>query len=80
MVEKEQVKIKDVDNETFEMIAQELQVIKQKDIDGDGKLAVIPKEQMKRIIGRSPDYGDCLMFRMYYELGNKFNDSFANFY
>jgi phage terminase large subunit len=66
-VENELIKIKDINNEIFEMMCQELQVIKQKDIDKDGKLSIIPKDIMKKIIGRSPDYADCMMMRMYYE-------------
>jgi hypothetical protein len=68
MVELGDVKMMNVNNDTFDDICQELQVIKQKDVDGDGKLAVIPKDLIKKIIGRSPDYADCLMMRMYYEL------------
>lgn len=51
-----------------ELITEELGVIKQKDIDKDGKLAIIPKDEIKRLIGRSPDEADCLMMRMWFEL------------
>jgi hypothetical protein len=37
-------------------------------MDKDGKLKLLPKETIKGIIGRSPDYSDAMMMRMYYEL------------
>lgn len=80
MIENRKVKIKNIDNELFEMICQELQIIKQKDIDSDGKLSIIPKDIMKKVLGRSPDYADCIMMRMYYELKSKFNPRFVGFY
>lgn len=63
-----------ISNEDFETICQELQVIKQKDYDKDGKLAVIPKEQMKKILGRSPDFADAMCMRMFYELRTVVSD------
>ena len=51
-----------------DVIVEELGVIKQKDIDKDGKLAIIPKDEIKKIIGRSPDEADCLMMRMWFEI------------
>lgn len=67
-VEKCRIKCLTISNENFEDLCQELQVIKQKDIDGDGKMAIIPKDQMKKILGRSPDLADAVMFRMWFEL------------
>jgi hypothetical protein len=52
-----------------ELITEELEQVKQKDADKDGKKAVIPKEQVKELIGRSPDYSDALMMREWFELG-----------
>lgn len=42
--------------------------IKSFETDKDGKLRVMPKEQVKQNIGHSPDYTDCLMFREWFEL------------
>lgn len=47
-------------------LVEELEQIKAKDIDKDGKLQIIPKEDVKANIGRSPDIGDCLIMRMYF--------------
>ena len=49
-------------------IVKELEQVRRDKIDKDGKLAIIPKEKVKSIIGRSPDYSDAIMMRMYYEL------------
>lgn len=56
-------------NEDFkEAIVEELEQVKQKDIDKDGKLAVIGKEFIKENIGRSPDFSDTLNMRMLFEV------------
>lgn len=54
--------------ENRERITQELEQIKQKDIDKDGKIQIIGKEVIKQVLGRSPDEADNLMMRMYFEL------------
>ena len=41
-------------------------------MDKDNKLQIIPKEIIKAIIGRSPDYADAIMMRMYYQLDKNF--------
>lgn len=59
--------VKDID--ISERLKQDLEQIKQKDPDKDGKLAVIGKELIKQNIGRSTDYSDALMMRMIFEVG-----------
>ena len=49
-------------------IEEELVQIKQKDPDKEGKLQLVPKEEVKENIGRSPDYGDMMIMRMYFDL------------
>lgn len=51
-----------------ECIIEDLEQVRQRDIDGDGKLAIVKKEDIKKNIGRSPDEADCLMMRMWFEL------------
>lgn len=51
-----------------EKIMEELEQIKSKDKDKDGKLKIVPKDEVKEIIGRSPDDSDCLLMRMLFEL------------
>jgi len=54
-------------------IIEELEVVRRKNIDLDGKLAILSKKEVKAAIGRSPDYADSLMMRMryLYDGGNK---------
>jgi hypothetical protein len=39
-----------------------------KDIDKDGRLAIIPKDKIKEMIGRSPDDWDSIMMRYWFEI------------
>jgi phage terminase large subunit len=52
----------------IEMIQQELGMLKTYDTDKDGKLRIMPKEKIKENIGRSPDWLDIFIMRMYYEI------------
>ncbi len=49
-------------------IAEELDAIKATDNSIDTKLSIIPKSEIKEQLGRSPDFADILMMRMFYEL------------
>jgi phage terminase large subunit len=51
-----------------ENIEQELGQLKTYEADKDGKLRILPKEKIKDNIGRSPDYLDCFIMRMWYEV------------
>lgn len=51
-----------------DIVSEEMEQIKQKDIDKDGKIAIIPKDIIKEKIGRSPDDWDSIMMRYYFEL------------
>ena len=53
-----------------EELTQELLAIKLKDIDKDNKVAVQSKDEMKKVLGKSPDLSDALMMRMYFEIKN----------
>lgn len=56
-----------------DQIIEELEQIKQKDADKDGKLKLKGKEDVKAMLGRSPDFADALMMRMYFEYGFDFS-------
>jgi hypothetical protein len=51
-------------------LTQELLAVKLKDIDKDNKVAVMSKDEMKKILGKSPDLSDAFMMRMYFEVKN----------
>ena len=55
-----------------QMIIQELEQVKQYNMDKDGKKQVLPKDKVKEIIGRSPDFSDTLMMREWFELKPQF--------
>ncbi len=48
-------------------MAEELDAIKQTDRSEDGKLTIIPKTEIKEMLGRSPDFADIMMMRMTFE-------------
>ena len=54
--------------EVKKMMIEDLEQIKRKDFDKDGKLQVIGKDVIKENIGRSTDFGDALMMRMLWEV------------
>lgn len=47
---------------------EELNQLKQKDQDKEGKLQLIPKDEMKENLGRSPDLADMLIMRMFFTI------------
>jgi phage terminase large subunit len=51
-----------------DLIVQELDMIRRRQPEADGKLAVISKNEIARMHGKSPDYADAIMMRMYFEL------------
>lgn len=59
-----------IEDEGFrEDLSQELEVIRRKDIDNDNaKLSLIPKDDIKQIIGRSPDLSDAFIMRAFFDL------------
>jgi phage terminase large subunit len=63
--------VEGVDADVKEMIVQELEQVKQYQMDRDGKKRVIPKDKVKEIIGRSPDYSDLLMMRKWFDMKPK---------
>lgn len=63
--------IEDADPATKEMVIEEMEQVKQKDVDSEGKRAIMPKELVKEALGRSPDYWDAIMMREWFELKPK---------
>lgn len=50
------------------LIIEELEQVKQKEVDNDKKKGVVPKDKVKELLGRSPDFADAIMMREYFEL------------
>ena len=60
------------DSDIIDIVSEEMQQVKLKDIDKDGKLMVVPKDKVVENIGRSPDDWDSIMMRYYFELEQEF--------
>jgi phage terminase large subunit len=69
MVNTNQIYIEDT--EYKEVVLEELEQIKKKDIEKEGKIYIVEKEKMKEVLGRSPDFADVLQMRMLPELVNQ---------
>lgn len=68
-IKKHQIAISaQVDEATKEMIIEDLQQLKKKETPTEAPLRLISKDEIKEALGRSPDFGDMLMMRMYFEL------------
>lgn len=66
LIQSNQIYIKCQEQTIIDDITKELEMVKRDKIDSDGKLRIISKEMVKASIGRSPDYSDSLMMRMYF--------------
>lgn len=51
-----------------ELLIEDLEQIKEKNTDSQGKRGIVSKEEVKKVLGRSPDDGDTYIMRMYFEL------------
>jgi len=54
------------------LIIEEFEQVKQKLLDSDMKKGLMPKDKIKEAIGRSPDFWDAILMRMWFELKPKF--------
>lgn len=66
MIQSSLVYVNCKDGAIIDEMTKELEQVKRDKIDEDGKLKILPKEKVKELIGRSPDYSDALMMRMYF--------------
>lgn len=66
--EKAELGIDEVSPDIKDLIIEELEQIKRKNLDKDGKIYIVSKEDIKEAIGRSPDFADMIMMRMFFEL------------
>ena len=57
-----------IDEATKDMIIEELMQLKRKITTTEQKHSLIPKDEVKEALGRSPDFSDMLMMRMFFEL------------
>ena len=72
LIQTDQIYINCNDMDVKNTIIEELEQVKRDKVDHDGKLKILPKEKVKELIGRSPDFSDALMMRMFFEVGHRF--------
>jgi hypothetical protein len=48
-----------------EILVADMEQMKRKDAHKDGKLKIMPNDEVKEHLGRSPDFGDALMMRCF---------------
>ena len=77
LINKGQIGISCSDVNVKQQIIEECEQVRTKDADKDNKLQVIPKDTVKAILGRSPDYSDALAMRMFYEVDSNFGKYFV---
>lgn len=58
-------------NSFEDKINEELEQVKQHNMDKDGKKQIIPKERVKETLGRSPDFSDMIAMRVYFDIQEK---------
>lgn len=68
LINKGQIFVNCPDNDVKSCIIEELEQVKQHNMDKDVKKQVLPKDKVKELIGRSPDISDTLMMRMFFEV------------
>jgi phage terminase large subunit len=61
----------DINEDQKKRLIEDLEQVKQAHMDNDTKKAVLGKDEVKKLIGRSPDFSDALMMRMYFTLQQK---------
>lgn len=58
----------DIPLEIQEGLIEDLEQIAQKNIDKDGKIEILGKDEIKEKLGRSTDYSDAMMMRCYFDI------------
>lgn len=61
----------DLPEEVKEQIIEEMEWLKSYEDDKGGKARLLPKDKIKEAIGRSPDFLDTFLMRMYFEIKKK---------
>lgn len=68
MINDHKVAVTGLEEKHKELLIEDLEQIKTKDADKEGKQKIVGKEDIKEMIGRSTDFSDNLMMRMRFEI------------
>tara|TARA_R110001583_G_scaffold40461_1_gene129209 strand:- start:8963 stop:10273 length:1311 start_codon:yes stop_codon:yes gene_type:complete len=77
LVNKGQVGVETKDINIRQYVIEELEQVCMHHADKDNKLQIVPKDTIKAIIGRSPDFSDALAMRCYYEIDSNYGRYFV---
>ena len=77
LINKGQIGIDTKDINIRQYIIEELEQVCMHHPDKDNKLQIVPKDTVKAILGRSPDFSDALAMRCYYEVDSNFGKYFV---
>lgn len=69
-VDLHKIEVRIDDSTVKDLIVEELEQLKSRDIDKDNKIKMVKKEDMKTVLGRSPDLADIFIMRMYFEIAD----------
>lgn len=72
-INKSELYVMGATNDQRDKLVQELEQVKQHNMDKDGKKQVLPKDKVKELIGRSPDISDMVMMRMWFEIARPYS-------
>ena len=75
-----QIAVKECSESVKISLIEELEQIKGKNIDKDGKLEIVSKDEVKAHLGRSPDISDVFLMRMFFELNTEVESSTVHIY
>jgi phage terminase large subunit len=67
-VERKEIYEPEDDEEEKQRLIEDLEQIKEKNFEKEGKRMLVPKDEIKKLLGRSPDDGDSYIMRAYFEL------------
>lgn len=67
-INEHKISMVDVGEYRDELIQDLTAILQERDIDKDGKRKIATKEEVKEELGHSPDVGDTILMRMYWEL------------
>jgi hypothetical protein len=73
MFKEGKISINIMDPNTIDTLTQELLSVRLKDTDKDNKIGVHSKDEMKKILGTSPDISDAVMMKMLFEVSTHKN-------
>ena len=68
-----------LDENTKHLIITDLEQLKAKDVERDAPRQLVPKEEIKENLGRSPDFLDAMIMRMYFELDRPYAQVVSTF-